>query len=110
MRLSRRGRMVTATLGAALVEWLLFELIRTPYNPPYDMSTFLGQEKYSAFALMGMIAAGWSPYVLYDGLRPLPAPRDALAFAAMLAVVAAAIAAVVFYPPWSVTPLGLLCK
>lgn len=37
---------VAGTLLIAFVEWLLFELIRTPYGPPHDMLTLLGQEKY----------------------------------------------------------------
>src|SRR5689334_18279569 len=86
MRLLRRGRIVTATMGFAAVEWLLFELIRTPYHPPYDMLTLLGQEKYAVFGLMGVIAAGLSLYVLCDGLRPLPTVREGLAFVALLSV------------------------
>ena len=110
MRPSRRVRISTATAGVAVVEWLLFELVRIPYSPPYDMLTALGREKYAVHAVMGVIAAGWSLYVTCDGLRTLPAPRDGLAFAALLCGLAGAFAAVALYPPWPVTPLDLLFK
>jgi len=89
---------------------MMLELIRIPYRPPRDMLTFLGQEKYGIFALMGIIAAGWSLYVLCDGLRPLPTARDGLAFVALLVAVAAVLTAVVICPPWPVTPLDLICQ
>lgn len=36
----RRIAVVGGTLLTAFLEWLLFELIRTPYRPPHDMLTF----------------------------------------------------------------------
>src|SRR5947208_3014103 len=105
MRLSRRGRLVTVTMAVAVVEWVLFELIRIPYRPPHDMLTLLGQEKYSVVGFMGMLAVGWTLYVLFDGLWPLPTVQDGLAFGALLSVVAVVVAAIVIYPPWPVTPL-----
>ncbi|MGL4550690.1 MAG: hypothetical protein ACRC33_05845 [Gemmataceae bacterium] len=89
---------------------MLFEIARIPYSPPSHMLTLLGEEKPWVFAFMVVIAAGWSLYVLSDGLHPLPAAREVLAFAALLSVLAAAGAAVVCYPLWPVTPLDLLCK
>lgn len=108
MRLSRRGRIVVITFAFFVVEWLLFELVRLPYRPPHDMRTFLGQEKDLVPGLMGTIAVGWLLYVVCDGLRPLPAVRDAIAFAAMFCVLLVVAATVVFYPPWPVTPFNLL--
>jgi hypothetical protein len=97
-------------LVVAVVEWLLFELIRIPYRPPQDMKTLLGQEKYSVVVFMEILALGWTVYVLLDGRSPLPRVRDGLAFAALLSVVAAVVAAIVIYPPWPVTPLDMVFR
>jgi hypothetical protein len=110
MQLSRCGRIVTVTLAVALVQWLLFELIRIPYRPPHDMLTFLGQEKYSVIGFMGVVTVGWVLYVLIDGLWPLPALHDVLKFGTLLSILVTITAAIVIYPPWPVTPLYLLFK
>jgi hypothetical protein len=108
MRLASHRRIVAATLVFFVVEWLLFELVRIPYNPPRDMLTFLGQEKYTVLAVMGFLALGWTAYVLWDGVGSRPTSREALAFACLLIALTAAAAIVICYPLWTVTPLDLL--
>jgi hypothetical protein len=105
-----RRHIVIATLGVAVVEWLLFELIRSPYDPPRDMRTFLGQEKYPLFGIMAAIVGGWSLYLLYAALRHSPTRRDALAFAALLAFLTMIATIVVYFRPWTVTPLDWICR
>ena len=108
MRRSRQYRIVAVTVGVAAVEWLLFELLRMPYNPPTDMTTLLGQEKAGVPVLMVMIAAGWALFALYDGLQPWPSAREVIAFAALLCVLAAVGGLVAYFPAWPVTPPDLL--
>jgi hypothetical protein len=47
------------TVAVVVSEWLMFELLRLPYRPPHDMTSFLGQEKFNILLLMCCVAAVW---------------------------------------------------
>ena len=51
-----RKRVAATLCGFVFVEWLLFELLRAPYRPPQDMTTFLGAEKFGVMAIMAVLA------------------------------------------------------
>ena len=106
----RRIGIVAGTLLIAFVEWLLFELIRTPYRPPNDMATLLGQEKYGVVGFMGVIQAVWIGTVLWLALSSRFTIRDYLAFTALLGVLLAVGGYLVRNPPWPVSPLDLILK
>ena len=111
VKLSRRVRVAGVTVGAAAVEWLLFELLRVPKAPGNPNSlTLLGQEKYAVVNVMLLIAAGWLLYVFCDGLWPRPTVREVVGFAALVCAVAVALALAVIAPPWPVVRLELIFK
>lgn len=102
---------VSATLcGLALVEWVLFELVRAPYRPPQDMTTFLGAEKYGVIAVMLVLAVFGFGLLLWWAVRSAWTSRDiaAVAFLATGLLVAGSI--VVIAPTWPVTPFRLLLR
>jgi hypothetical protein len=101
---------VAGTLLIAFAEWLLFELIRTPYRSPHDMLTLLGQEKYGVVGFMGILFAIWVAAMLYLALSSRFTLRDYLAFTALLAVLLAVGGFLVRNPPGPITPLDLLWK
>jgi hypothetical protein len=86
MRKSLRGWIVAVTILTAVVEWLLFELVRIPYRPPNDMLTLLGQEKYAVFGLMGAILVGWLMFLIGSWTQGSFTIRDYFSFIAMLAI------------------------
>ena len=49
------------TFAVALAEWLMFELLRTPYAPPSEL-TLLGTEKYGLVGFMICVAIVWLIY------------------------------------------------
>jgi hypothetical protein len=52
--------LVIALVALPVLVYLLFELQRAPYRPPYDMSTLLGGgEIFGVRLLMGMLATVW---------------------------------------------------
>ena len=104
----RRIGVVAGTLLIAFVEWLLFELIRTPYRPPHDMRTLLGQEKYGVVGFMGVLFTIWVATTLCLALSSRFTLRDYLAFTALLGVLLAVGRYLVGNPPWPVTPLDLV--
>lgn len=98
------------TLFTAVAEWLLFELIRTPYHPPYDMLTLLGQEKYAVVGFMAVLLVVWVATMLGLALSRRLTLRDYLAFFALLSVLLAIGGHLVRNPSWPVTPFELLWK
>jgi hypothetical protein len=110
MPTSLRSWIAAATILLALIEWLLFELVRIPYRPPYDMLTLLGQEKYAVLDLMAVVLAVWLAFLILSWFRATFTIRDYLAFAALLAVLSAVLGLVVSYPPRPVTPFDLILQ
>jgi hypothetical protein len=86
-------------------EWWLFELVRAPYRPPYDMSTFLGTEKYAVMQFMAVLAFGWLCTTIFLTIRFRFNARDYIVYAGLILGMTGAIALAVFYPNWPVTPL-----
>lgn len=101
-RNSTRIFIAVLTVVFATVEWLLFELMRLPYPTG---GRFLGQEIHFVPFIMGAIAVV-SLLLLFIGLIAEPFSRwDYAQFAIFVALLAALIGTVVFYPPWPVIPL-----
>lgn len=106
----RRSGIVAGTLLIAFVEWLSFELIRTPYRPPHDMATLLGHEKYAVVGFMGVLFAVWVGTTVCLALSSRFTLRDLLAFTALLGVLLAVGGYLVGNPLWPVTPLERIWK
>ena len=96
-------RVVAAICGLVFTEWLLFELLRTPYRPPQDMTTFLGTEKYAVIALMVGVGVGGLSLILWWAARSAWTRRDVTAVALFVAVVMGAGIYVVINPGWPST-------
>ncbi len=103
-----RRTIVAATVLFAVVEWLLLELRRAPYRPPYDMRTFLGQERDGCQVLMVIIGGGWLLLAIYCVKLFRFTLRDYLWFSALLALLITIVGIFVAYPWWPVTPPELL--
>ena len=58
--MKKRIALFLGTSAVAFVEWLMFELLRTPYRPPADMLTLLGTEKYGLITFMVALAVFWT--------------------------------------------------
>ena len=102
---------VAATLSSlAIVEWFLFELLRTPYRPPQDMTTFLGTEKYGVIAFM-VILAVLGFVLLYRWFVRSTWTRREVAILAILATVFITLGSIaILAPRWPVTPFHLILK
>jgi hypothetical protein len=94
--------------AVAFAEWLMFELLRTPYRPPHDMLTFLGTEKYGLVALMVCIGILWIGGAAITFTTRVMVLRDYLVFIAVLAAILALIHYIVRNPGRPVTPWDLL--
>ena len=76
------------TFTLALAEWLMFELLRTPYAPPSEL-TLLGTEKYGLAYFMIGVATLWSIYtgiVLCVGRLTI---RELMSFVALICAILA---------------------
>ncbi len=96
--------LLIGTLGIAVIEWLMFELLRAPYRPPWDMRTALGQEKYDLVGLMCVVAAVWLLSTITLLILERLTKRDYIAFVALLVAICATYALIIANPPWPVTP------
>jgi hypothetical protein len=104
-------KVVAATLCClAFAEWLLFELLRSPYRPPQDMLTFLGTEKYAVIALMFAIAIVGLLLLCHWAAHFLWSTKDVTGVAVLTALLIGAAIFVIFHPGRSVTPWHLLLK
>ena len=108
--MNRRTIPFVITTVVAIVEWLCFELLRTPYRPPNDMSSLLGTEKYAVLPVMGVIVVGWL-ICLVISLVSRPLTRTGyISFAIWLACLISGFGLIVYCPPWPVTPYDLIWK
>ena len=96
------------TPANAFAEWLMYELLRTPYRPPHDMLTFLGTEKFPLAAFMIGLGVVWSGVVAITFATKTLNLRDHFVFVAILAVILAFVQYIVRNPGRSVTPWELL--
>jgi hypothetical protein len=96
------------TSAIALAEWMMFELLRTPCNPPDDMLTFLGTEKYALVFFMGAVAIMWAIALIWILATTRLTLQHYFGYMTLLAVLLAGFQHVVRYPPWPVTPWHLV--
>jgi len=83
----RTIRFAVAILALAFIEWVLFELLRAPYRPPEDMTTFLGTEKYAVIAFMMLLAGVGLGFMCWWAARSACSMLDALAPRCLSAIV-----------------------
>src|SRR5215813_11312118 len=103
-------RFAGAICGLALTEWALFELLRAPYRPPEDMTTFLGTEKYGVIAFMLGLAVGGLGLIAWWAARSNWTKRDVAVIALLVAFLTGAGLYVVVNPSWPVTPLSWVLR
>lgn len=96
------------TPAFAFVEWLMFELLRTPYRPPHDMLTVLGTEKYGLVAYMIAIGLVWVGAVAVTIAMKAMKWLDYFAFVVVVVMILALIQYIVRNPGRLVTPWDLL--
>ncbi len=104
----KRRLLFLGTPAIAVAEWLLFELLRTPYRPPEDMATLLGTEKFDVFAFMVVTMGLWAAVVFWIFATDRWTLRDYLCFLALVACLTTWILFRVRYPGRPVTPWELL--
>ena len=100
--------LIGGTLLAALSEWLMLELLRTPYRPPSNMLTLLGIEKYGLVTIMIGLAAIWLIFFVVFLTRNRFTIKNYLAFTAVIAAILTFIGYIISYPLRDVTPWNLL--
>ena len=105
---SPMAKLIGGTLVTAFVEWLMLELLRTPYRPPADMLTFLGTEKYALVAVMIALAAVWLAVTVVVLTRTRFSIANYLVFTAVVAALAGSSGYIVGNPHRPVTPWDLL--
>ena len=105
-----RKRVAAALCGLVVVEWVLFELLRAPYRPPHDMTTFLGTEKYGVIAFMLVLAVCGLGLLLWWALSSTWTRRDATVIVILATVLTVAVLAAVIAPRWPVTPFHLILR
>ena len=100
--------LIGGTLLTALSEWIMVELVRTPYRPPSDMLTLLGTEKYGLVAIMIGLAAIWLIFVVVFLTRNRVTITNYLAFTAVVAAILTFIGYIISHPHRDVTPWTLM--
>jgi hypothetical protein len=108
MPMTRMRVAAIAVFLLVLLEWALFELVRMPYNPPRDMLTFLGQEKYGVMMLMGFLGISGSGALACWMLTSNLTRQDYVRLTILLGILMASFGLVALFPPWPVTPFELL--
>ena len=99
---------IGGTLLTALSEWIMVELLRTPYRSPSDILTLLGTEKYGLVAIMIGLAAIWLIFVVVFLTRNRVTITNYLAFTAVVAAILTFIGYIISHPHRDVTPWTLL--
>ena len=105
-----RYRFMAGVACVCLVEWLLFELLRAPYRPPQDMTTFLGTEKYSVLGFMVLFAVINLVWAIWLAIFRTWTRQDFIGVMALVAFVLLLGTVVVFAPSWPVTPWHLILQ
>ncbi len=106
--MNRTSLLFIGTVSVALIEWLLFELLRTPYAPPRDMLTLLGQEKYQVVGFMWFLGAVWIAIAIWLLLTSRLTLRQYLSFTAMIALLLACFLFILRNPIRAVTPWDMM--
>lgn len=101
---------MAGVVAICLLEWVLFELLRVPYRPPKDMTTFLGTEKYTLLAFMVLIAVIsllWGAWLVFQRAWTR---KDVIGVMAVTVTVSLLGVCAVFAPSWPVTPWHLIFR
>jgi hypothetical protein len=106
----RIKRFAAAICGLVFTEWVLFELLRAPYRPPEDMTTFLGAEKYGVIMFMVGVGICGLGLISWWAARSTWTGRNLAVVGLMVAVLTGAGVWVVFYPSWPVTPMNWILR
>ena len=104
----RKLVLFVGTAFVAFLEWLLFELLRTPYAPPRDMLTLLGQEKYQVVGFMGFVGVVWiiiSIWLLFSSRLTL---RQYFGYLALIAVLLSGFLFILRNPNRPITPWDMM--
>ena len=96
------------TTGVVILEWLMLELLRTPYCPPDDMLTFLGQEKYALVTGMVCLGSAWIVALVWIVTTSHLSSQDYLRFTVLIAVLLAGFLYILKYQHRPVTPWEML--
>jgi hypothetical protein len=104
----KRIALFLGTSAFALAEWLMFELLRTPYRPPADMLTFLGTEKYGLVTLMLALAIFWTIVSIWILATTRLTLRHYFGFLTLVAFLMGGVLYIVKHPHRPVTPWELL--
>ena len=105
---SRKLFLFLGTVCVAFIEWLLFELLRTPYAPPRDMLTLLGQEKYQVVGFMIFVGFVWimiSIWLLFTSRLTL---RQYFGFIALIAILLSGFLFILRNPNRPITPWDMM--
>ena len=100
--------LVGGTLLTAIVEWLMLELLRTPYRPPADMLTLLGTEKYGLAAIMIGLGIAWAIFVVLILTRTRMTITNYLVFTLVIATIMVLFCYITANPHRAVTPWHLV--
>ena len=103
-------RLTAGITSVCVLEWLLFELLRVPYRPPQDMTTFLGTEKYTVIAfitLLAVISFAWGAWLI---LRRTWTRQDVLFVMAVVVSLSLSVGLAVLLPSWPVTPWQMILR
>ena len=101
----RRSMVLAVTFGLFNLEWCLFELVRQPYRPPDDMSTFLGTEIVYFLAMLVVVPLAWLTFVVRQFLHFKFSPVDQSVFAVFCLLLLVASYLIVMYPLWPVAEM-----
>lgn len=99
---------VAITLFWGTTEWLLWEIRRTPYRPPHDMTTFLGADRDAVIGFMFAALLMWLLIISPICMSTEFSKRDYFYFGLLLVFLASAFGYLVRFPWWPVTPWNLL--
>lgn len=106
--MNRTSFLFIGTISVALIEWLLFELLRTPYAPPRDMLTLLGQEKYQIVGFMWLLGVAWILISIWLLVTSRLTIRQYFAFTAMIAFLLSIFVFILRNPIREVTPWDMM--
>jgi hypothetical protein len=88
----------------------LFELLRAPYRPPYDMTTFLGTEKLGVITFMTLLAMVGFGFLFSWSRSSTWTRRDITVLSVLTTTLIVAGSVMVLAPKWPVTQLDLILR
>jgi hypothetical protein len=103
-------RFAAAICGLTFTEWALFELLRAPYRPPQDMTTYLGTEKYGVITFMLGVAVCGLGLISWWAACSTWTKRNLTVIGFLIAVLTGAGIYVFVWPSWPVTPMNWILR